>query len=88
MSIRYANTTKIGDEFRSEIVAAIEPEPLSDLEYMALLQRLDQERADKALRMYNLWRERRLPVDVVVIETTIERTGYRLPHTGLRGAKG
>jgi len=31
---------------------------------------------NKALRMFNLWRERRLPADVVVIEVPIERTGY------------
>jgi len=41
----------------------------------------------KALRMFNLWRERRLPADVVVIEVPIERTGcddfrYRLPVYG------
>lgn len=30
----------------------------------------------KVLRMYNLWREGRLPADVVVIEVPIERTGY------------
>lgn len=85
MSIKYADTTKIGDEFRSEIVAAIEPEPLSDLEYMALLQRRNQERAKKALRMYNLWQEGLLPADVVVIEVPIERTGYgyfRIPEYG------
>lgn len=36
-----------------------------------------------AVRMYDLWRQDRLPKDVKVIETAIERTGYsdfRIPE--------
>lgn len=37
------------------------------------------------VRMYNLWREGRLPADAVMIEVPIERTGYgdfRIPDYG------
>jgi len=85
---RYYDTTKIGDEFESRVIGSYEPVGrLSDAEFAAVLLDVERERQAKALRMFNLWREGRLPADVVVIEVPIERTEYgdfryRLPVYG------